>query len=67
MIARRDRHHKKRRPKQYPPTNIKTRSMEHRETIDSSDRILDWEYYSDLCANSSEWPESGSPELQLLD
>jgi len=27
MVARRDRHHKKRKPKQYPPTNIKTRSM----------------------------------------
>lgn len=30
MVARRDRHHKKRKPKQYPPTNIKTRSMEQR-------------------------------------
>jgi hypothetical protein len=28
MVARRDRHHKKRRPKEYPPTNIRTRSME---------------------------------------
>lgn len=30
MVARRDRHHKKRKPKQYPPTNIKTRSMEQK-------------------------------------
>ncbi len=30
MVARRDRHHKKRKPKMYPPTNIRTRSMEQR-------------------------------------
>lgn len=37
MIARRDRHHKKRKPKLYPPTNMKTRSMEHKEKIESSE------------------------------
>lgn len=31
MVARRDRNHKKRKPKLYPPTNIKTRSMEQKQ------------------------------------
>lgn len=55
MVARRDRHHKKRRPKFYIPTNMKTRSMESKLKIESSEKIFDWEHYSEIIANSSQW------------
>ena len=61
MVARRDRHHKKRKPKNYPPTNMKTRSMEQKGKNGDSEEIFDWDHYSEMIVNSSQWQESRSP------
>ena len=55
MEARRRRNHKKRKPKFYPPTNIKTRSMEQRERYDSDDGFFEWDRLSEMALNSSEF------------
>jgi hypothetical protein len=61
MIKRRDRYHKKRKPKLYPPTNIKTRSMESREKPTPSQFPEEWDPFLEVAQNSQSWIESGTP------
>ncbi len=67
MVIRRDRHLKKRKPKLYPATNIKTRSMEHQKKNESWTESLELEFYSEMIQNSSQCHDSGVVDLYLFE
>lgn len=64
MVNRRDRHLKKRKPKLYPPTNIRTRSMEYREQSNPSQ--LEFETYSEFFNPSSQSHDSIMQDIEFL-
>ena len=64
MVNRRDRHLKKRKPKLYPATNIRTRSMEFKEQSNPSQ--LDFETYSEFFNPSSQSHDSIMQDIEFL-
>ena len=63
MVNRRNRYHNKRKPKLYPRTNIKTRSMEHQKKNPDLHEIDQSECFMEIVQSSSVFMEEGTSEL----